>query len=205
MVNDKIGIYEKLLKARMTVHSQKFEKSGYNGFAKYNYYTLDDIIPPILKACETFGLVTLIDFNNELATLTVVDTDKPSDTIVFSTPISLDAVKGSKIQNIGAMQTYIRRYLYVNAFDIIQTEEVDLQAPNQTNKPNKTAPRPQQQAPPTITKEIASEIWNSYDKKGQEAIQQVMATYGMKLLTDLQVQNIGAFKNTVNNELSKNG
>ena len=190
MVDDKMTVYEKLLKARMMVHSKPMQKSGYNGFAKYNYYTLDDIIPSILKACETFGIVTLIDFQNDLATLTVVDVASPKDVIVFSTPTSLDAVKGSKIQNIGAMETYIRRYLYVNAFDIIQTEEVDIQPP-QSNA-----------TPPTITKDQADKIWNSYDSRGHQAIKQVMADYGMKLLTDLQVQNVEPFKKVVNGLLN---
>lgn len=191
MVDDKMTVYEKLLKARMMVHSKPMQKSGYNGFAKYNYYTLDDIIPSILKACETFGIVTLIDFQNDIATLTVVDVASPKDVIVFSTPTSLDAVKGSKIQNIGAMETYIRRYLYVNAFDIIQTEEVDMQD-------NTKAP----QSPATITKDQADKIWSSYDARGHQAIKQVMADYGMKLLTDLQVQNVEPFKKVVNGLLN---
>lgn len=196
MVDDKMTVYEKLLKARMMVHSRPMQKSGYNGFAKYNYYTLDDIIPSILKACETFGIVTLIDFQNDLATLTVVDVANPTDVIVFSTPTSLDAVKGSKIQNIGAMETYIRRYLYVNAFDIIQTEEVDMQ--DNTKAPQNNAP----QTPPTITKDQADKIWSSYDSRGHQAIKQVMADYGMKLLTDLQVQNVEPFKKVVNGLLN---
>ena len=195
MVDDKMTVYEKLLKARMMVHSKPMQKSGYNGFAKYNYYTLDDIIPSILKACETFGIVTLIDFQNDLATLTVVDVDSPTDVIVFSTPTSLDAVKGSKIQNIGAMETYIRRYLYVNAFDIIQTEEVDMQ--DNTKAPQNNAPV----TPPTITKDEAGKLWNSYDAKGKEIIKKTMETFNIKLLTDLQVSNLGAFTKTVNREL----
>jgi len=199
MVDDKMTIYEKLSKAKMTVHSQKINKSGYNKFLTFYYYTLDDIMPPILKACETFKILSLIDFEGETATLTLVDIDKPDDVIVFRTPTSLEAVKGgSKIQGIGAMQTYIRRYLYINAFDITQTEEVDLNG-NPQDKPRETP----QSKPNTacITKDEAGKLWNSYDAKGKEIIKKTMRTFNIELLTDLQVSNLGAFTKTVNREL----
>ena len=43
-----------------------------------------------------------------------------SDTLVFTSPMVESEVKGAtKIQNLGAVETYQRRYLYMTAFEIM--------------------------------------------------------------------------------------
>jgi len=49
--------------------------------------------------------------------------------IEFKCPMSTAALKGCHdVQNLGAVLTYIRRYLWVNAFEIVESDAVDASA-----------------------------------------------------------------------------
>jgi len=102
------------------------KKSGKNDFAKYDYYELGDFLPKINELMLGKNLTSNISFTNELATLTIIDTDKPEDTIVFTSPMSDASLKGChNVQNLGATQSYLRRYLYMNAFEIVEHDALD--------------------------------------------------------------------------------
>ena len=64
-------------------------------------------------------------FTNEMAYLTIYDTD--SDAVIsFTSPMSSAALKGCHdVQNLGAVQTYLRRYLWTNAFEICEHDALD--------------------------------------------------------------------------------
>jgi len=60
------------------------------------------------------------------ATLTLVDSEKVSDDIVFSCPLSTAQLKACHpVQNLGAALTYTRRYLYTMAFEIVEADLVN--------------------------------------------------------------------------------
>ena len=108
------------------MQSGGLKKSGRNDFAKYEYFELSDFIPTILRLENELGFFCSVSFNSELATLAISDTAKPEDYILFTSPMSSASLKGMHdVQNLGAVQTYIRRYLYVNAFEIVESDAVD--------------------------------------------------------------------------------
>ena len=120
-----MNIYEKLIEARKQVKEAKLKKSGENTFAKYTYYELEDILPTITEICAEVKIVPIVSFNNDLAVLTIYDTES-ADKIEFSSPMVESEVKGAtKIQNLGAVETYQRRYLYMTAFEIVETDAND--------------------------------------------------------------------------------
>ena len=62
---------------------------------------------------------------NEQATLTVFDTDGDGQ-IVFATPIVYaENAKGQAIQSLGSTHTYLRRYLWLMAMEIVENDSVD--------------------------------------------------------------------------------
>lgn len=121
-----MNIYAKLQACRVELQQMNIKKSGKNDFAKYDYYELGDFLPKINELMLGKNLTSNISFTNELATLTIIDTDKPEDTIVFTSPMSDASLKGChNVQNLGATQSYLRRYLYMNAFEIVEHDALD--------------------------------------------------------------------------------
>ena len=121
-----MNVYQKLNAARKEFHSMEIKKTGHNKFAGYNYFELGDFIIPALTIFDKIGLTGIVHFGPEIAQLAVVNIDKPEEVIVFSSPMSEANLKGAHpIQNLGAVQTYLRRYLWVAALEIVEHDAVD--------------------------------------------------------------------------------
>lgn len=115
-------IYEKLAEARTRLN---VKKSGRNNFAKYGYFELADFLPEINLLAKELGFVCLVSFDAEKATMTIKDA-KGDGEIVFTSPMSTAELKDCHaVQNLGAVQTYLRRYLYQTAFEIVEAEQLD--------------------------------------------------------------------------------
>lgn len=121
-----MNVYQKLNAARKEFHGSEIKKSGENKFAGYKYFELGDFIVPALKIFESVGLTGIVRFQKEIAELVIVNTDKPEEVIVFCSPMSEANLKGCHpVQNLGAVETYIRRYLWVAALEIVEHDAVD--------------------------------------------------------------------------------
>ena len=115
-------IYEKLAEARTRLN---VKKSGRNNFAKYGYFELADFLPEINLLAKELGFVCLVSFDAEKATMTIKDATSEGE-IIFTSPMSTAELKGCHaVQNLGAVQTYLRRYLYQTAFEIVEAEQLD--------------------------------------------------------------------------------
>ena len=120
-----MSVHIKLMQARVQLQGIKLNKSGHNNFAKYNYFELGDFIPTIQNIFLELGLCGIISYQPDIATLTITDTDT-NDSVVIASPMSSAALKGChEVQNLGAVQTYIRRYLWVTAMEIVEHDALD--------------------------------------------------------------------------------
>ena len=120
-----MSIYKKLQKARMTLQNTKLSKSGKNKFAGYEYFELGDFLPQIQAICNDIGLCGVVSFDNSMAYLVIYDTESDG-AVTFTSPMSTAALKGCHdVQNLGAVQTYLRRYLWTNAFEIVEHDALD--------------------------------------------------------------------------------
>lgn len=118
-------VYSSLQKCRVELQKKNLKKSGHNKFAGYTYYELADVLPTINQLMLENNLCSFVNFNNEIATLTIVSIEDNS-TITFTSPMSSASLKGCHdVQNLGAVQTYIRRYLYTNAFEIVESDALN--------------------------------------------------------------------------------
>jgi len=125
-----MNVYQKLNASRLEFHSKQLKKTGYNSFAKYYYFELGDFVIPALQVLEKNGLNASISFGTDLASMTIVDTDKPEDRIVITSPMSTCEMKGlHAVQQLGAVQTYLRRYLWVAALEIVEHDALDASEP----------------------------------------------------------------------------
>ena len=121
-----MNIYQKLQKARIALQNTKLKKSGHNKFAGFKYFELSNLLPNINNIFDDLGLFRAFNIRDGLATLTVVDTDKPETMVSFTSPIADASVKGTTpVQSLGAVHTYLKRYLYLNALEIIENDTLD--------------------------------------------------------------------------------
>jgi hypothetical protein len=122
-----MSVYRKLMTARKQFHALPLKKTGHNKFAGYYYFELGDFLLPAMGVFDEVGLCALpVSFTKETATMTILDVDKPDDRIVFESPMGSAALKGChEVQNIGAVETYQRRYLWVAALEIVEHDALD--------------------------------------------------------------------------------
>ena len=138
-----MSVYHKLQIARIQLQGKTLSKSGNNKFAGYKYFELGDFLPAIQEIFDGLGLCGVVSFGKEEANLTIVDTENPADRIVISSPMSSAALKGChEVQNLGAVQTYLRRYLWVTAMEIVEHDALDSSEPlkPEAKKPVANAP-----------------------------------------------------------------
>jgi hypothetical protein len=129
-----MGVHKKLMEARIQLQSAPLKKSGHNKFAGYQYFELGDFLPTINQIFSRVGLCGVVSFDKELATLTITDIDDGSQ-ILLTSPMAEANLKGCHpIQNLGAVETYTRRYLWVSAMEIVEHDALDSSAPLKDDK-----------------------------------------------------------------------
>jgi len=141
-------VHKKLMQARVKLLDTKLEKSGHNKFAGYKYFELGDFLPPTTRIFNELGLCGVITFTTEYATLNITDVDDGS-MIVITSPMAHAELKGAHdIQNLGACETYQRRYLWSAAMELTENDPIDATAGSEPPPKPKAEHKPK--APPVI-------------------------------------------------------
>lgn len=121
-----MNVYGKLIEARKKFLDAGVKKKGVNRYAEFKYFRLDEIIPTKQEIFREVGLADIITFGNEVATLTIYNVDNPDESIDFMSQLAPDeSMIKNPIQKVGAIQTYVRRYLYLLALDIIESDGIE--------------------------------------------------------------------------------
>lgn len=127
-------VHKKLMQARILLQNAPLKKSGHNKFAGYSYFELGDFIPTINQIFSDVGLCGVVSYDAEIASLTITDIDDGTN-IVITSPMADANLKGCHpIQNLGAVETYTRRYLWVTAMEIVEHDALDSSAPLKEEK-----------------------------------------------------------------------
>jgi len=127
-------VHKKLMAARIMLQNAPLKKSGHNKFAGYSYFELGDFIPTINQIFNEVGLCGVVSYDTEIASLTITDTDDGTN-IIITSPMADANLKGCHpIQNLGAVETYTRRYLWVTAMEIVEHDALDSSAPIKEEK-----------------------------------------------------------------------
>lgn len=150
MANEKtntvMNVYQKLIEARFQFLNAGVKKSGTHIQLEFKYFELEDIIPVATRIFKELGLLPIVTFDKEIATMTIVNCDKPDETIIFTSPMKeINVIVSNtgkqvtnEIQTLGSMETYQRRYLYLIALDIVESDSIDANTGNQSEKPKKS-------------------------------------------------------------------
>jgi hypothetical protein len=123
--NEMPSVYKKLAEARVQLLSVDMKKSGKNKFAGYEYFELGDFLPHAHRIFNDVGLLGVFSFEGPNATLTIHDTDGTGSVAFVSPVVSASNPKGQPIQDLGSTHTYLRRYLWLMALELTESDAVD--------------------------------------------------------------------------------
>lgn len=179
----KLNVYQKLILARKRFLERNVKKSGVNRQLEFQYFELQDIVPSATRIFQNVGLVGIVKFvptvqSNEevpivpaapIATMTVVNVDAPDEHIDFFLPYrEVEQIKSKSgntvtnpLQALGSSVTYLRRYLWMLAMDIVEQDDVDATlgaqeqptTPQPKSTPTPAAPAPKKSAKPATKAE----------------------------------------------------
>lgn len=137
-----MNLVEKILELRVRIGAQNLRKSGQNKFAGYTYFELKDFLPEANSICKELKILPIITFSAESAEMKIIDGES-KEIFSIATPMSTADLKGChQVQNLGAVQTYLRRYLWIAFLELSEgdvldaTHSQDGYRPLPTRKPN---------------------------------------------------------------------
>lgn len=120
-----LNLYQKIQRCRVELQNLNLKKSGKNKFANFDYYELADFLPKVNELFDKYKLFSQFTLKSDVATLEVYDTESDKS-VVFSSPVAEVNIKGSNaIQNLGGANTYMKRYLYLNLLEIVESDSFD--------------------------------------------------------------------------------
>lgn len=133
-----MNVYQRLNEARTRFHATKLTKTGENTFAKYKYFELGDFLVPALRIFQEMGLCAVVSFDADKACMLIRNVEKPDEYITIYSPMGSAQLKGChEVQNIGAVETYQRRYLWVAALEIVEHDALDATTGSEKAEPEK--------------------------------------------------------------------
>ena len=204
------NIYQKMSAVRVIMQGRLSRKSGVNPEAGFTYFELKDFIPEANRLFNEAGMLPVFRMRraeNGLfeASLEIVNTENTEETIMFTLPVIVS--NGIGMQAIGASDTYARRYLYMNALEITENDQIDKPSVEfersiivqQQQQARQQAPVQQaQQQRPALTKEDEEKARRIFDvyKTGDEVVvklvRDAMADRGLHKISELPADVIGS-------------
>lgn len=130
---------ESIINIRVKLQNTKIKKSGKNNFAGFDYYELSDFLPNLNELMLEEGINDVFTIEDEYAKLILIKGEERQEYkipfVLFETPYNyrknkdtgeIEKIKSMQdIQYLGALNTYYKRYLYLNAFGITDGEIID--------------------------------------------------------------------------------
>jgi hypothetical protein len=121
-----MNLFEKIQEIRVRLQEEPIKMTGKNTYAGYDYFELDDFLKPLNRLMQEYKMVAIPSFAQDVATLTAINCEKPDEVFIITSPMGSAQLKGChEVQNIGAVETYQRRYLYQAMFDISESDALN--------------------------------------------------------------------------------
>lgn len=130
METKELNLNESVIKIRVKLQNSKIKKSGKNKFAGFEYYELGDFLPKLNELMLEENINDLFTIENDEVKLILMKGEEKQEYKmpfrIFETPLTKDGKQSMQdIQYLGALNTYYKRYLYLNAFGITDGEVID--------------------------------------------------------------------------------
>ncbi len=152
-----MSLNESIANIRVELQKANLKKSGKNKFAGFDYFELADFLPKLNELMQKEKVNDLFTIDDGKATLTLIQSDEKQvytiPFILFETPKTYKKSKSGEyvknkdgeyvlipsmqdIQYLGALNTYYKRYLYLNAFGITDGDVIDAMDNSEETKSN---------------------------------------------------------------------
>lgn len=133
------SLNESIIQIRVDLQNSKIKKSGINKYAGFEYYELADFLPRLNELMLQYGINDKFTIEEDKATLTLIKGEETQSYNIpferFDTPLNKNGSPSMQdIQYLGALNTYYKRYLYLNAFGITDGEVIDSMDNNEIQK-----------------------------------------------------------------------
>lgn len=171
-----ISVSARIEEIQYELMGHEFSKSGVNNYNHTKYHELADIMPPIVAKCHEKDLMLMFNFTSDLATLTVADKHDIKDCCNFTMPMPKEGSLNTmnEIQSIGAFATYLKRYLLVNTFLILEADVVDALNPKEERQSESKNNEPLiKEKEPVIPKPVTDALLK-LDKTGKKITPQTV-------------------------------
>ena len=125
-----MSLNKSIIKIRVALQNMNLKQSGKNKFAGFSYFELSDFLPSLNVLMLESDLNDRYYVKDEMACLDLIMGDEVQTYTIpytqFMTPTNKSGQPSMQdIQYLGALNTYFKRYLYLNAFGITDGEIVD--------------------------------------------------------------------------------
>ena len=129
-----MNILQKLAQARYLFLQEHIKKSGKNIKLEFTYFELKDIVPSATRIFADLGIASIVNFEEGTARMELYNADNPNEgPVAFIIPYKevpqIISNAGKEVTNplqaLGSTITYLRRYLYMLALDIVEDDETD--------------------------------------------------------------------------------
>ena len=166
---EKKSLNESIISIRVKLQNSKLKKSGKNKFAGFDYFELSDFLPKLNELMLEESINDMFNITGNFAILTLIKGEEKQDYCIpyerFETPVNKSGQPSMQdIQYLGALNTYYKRYLYLNAFGITDGEVIDSMNNSELTKKNE----------PDYRKELIS-----YCKENNIDMNNVAKEYGL--------------------------
>lgn len=181
MENKELNLNKSIIKIRVKLQNSKIKKSGKNKFAGFEYYELGDFLPKLNELMLEENINDLFTIENDEVKLVLMKGEEKQEYKmpfrIFETPLTKDGKQSMQdIQYLGALNTYYKRYLYLNAFGITDGEVIDSMNSEEIKKPIK------QETKEILITERQIELIKGLD---QERVKKALEYYEKENIEDL--------------------
>lgn len=165
-------LLQKTQTAKEQFLSSGIKPTGYNSYQKYHYFSLDDIVPAVVKICCELGLATQFKFTRECGKLIVIDLETGCKQ-VFTTPLPAPTNNKATEQckEIQAIQTYSRRALYLQWLEIVEVNSIELENTSTKQKKKKgakNAPQKTEKSPEHSLEDWGFQVQKELERRKQQ-------------------------------------
>lgn len=168
---------QSIISIRVSLQNAKLKKSGKNKFAGFDYFELSDFLPKLNELMQAEDVNDRYYIKDGYAVLDLIKGEEVNTYtmpfVLFETPVNIKIDNNTgetrevktmqDIQYLGALNTYYKRYLYLNAFGITDGEVID-------SMDNGNLGKAEPKAEPKATAKQIDMIENLYSDEEMETI-----------------------------------
>ena len=205
------SLNESVIDIRVKLQNSGIKKSGVNKYAGFDYFELSDFLPKLNELMQEEKINDRFYIKDNYATLELQKGEEFNiytiPFVLFETPLTYKKDKAGNfikdkndeyiqvpsmqdIQYLGALNTYYKRYLYLNAFGITDGEIIDSMDNNNLTSKNDSMEKKQVKIKSLATEDQIKRIKSLYNEEEQKKALEIVKKSKIEDLTVLEASQL---------------